>query len=175
MIGAVEWLVLRRYIGRFGRWILLNAVGWGLAVGLAVGIGGGLGRVISGNNNVLAYLTLCAGLGGVIAGIGQWYGLDRVPKGVRFERWIGVSGVCLAVTMMVFLVEVFGFGEAMTKTVMQLLPYLGTSASSVVGTFTLMAIGAILYGALAGLLVVWALTPQELVSAGDGARVGMQD
>lgn len=103
MLGASQWILLRRQFEHAGGWVLCSAVGLtiGLTAGVvAVEVGGQalLGRPVS-----LATLDLwgralglafAGGVGGAVLGAAQWLVLRRRVEGAG--RWVAVSTAALA-------------------------------------------------------------------------------
>lgn len=83
LVGAAQWMLLRKHLSRARWWLLANAIGWALAlfVGtlLATVVGSALGQ--SGNVVLLLILlVIVGGIVGVIAGGVTGYVLMRLLK-----------------------------------------------------------------------------------------------
>ena len=83
MVGALQWLILRRHFDRAGRWILASTLG--LAVALA--LGGAIGGLVSG------------AIAGTVVGISEWFVMRRYVY--KAGLWIVGNTIGFAAAMIV--------------------------------------------------------------------------
>ena len=75
VLGALQWLVLRRRVPRAGWWVLASAVGWPASMG----IGGGLATAVAAATNVNLSWVLIGAVYGAITGTALLWLLRQSP------------------------------------------------------------------------------------------------
>ena len=93
--GLGEWLLLRRWVARAGRWIVVTALGRAIGWSLALTVGWLWSELVVGStgSGAAGILGLDVGglVGGSVVGLSQWLVLRRwVP---RSSLWIAASAV----------------------------------------------------------------------------------
>lgn len=101
LIGAAQWLVLRRHIRRAGWWVAASAIGW--SIGVTAGLNGVFGYPLlpGGGPSVLGAAI------GLLAGVGQWLVLRETIEQAGW--WVPASGVSWTVML-----SVLNLGNAYT-------------------------------------------------------------
>jgi len=100
MIGILQWLVIRRYLGSSGWWILASAAGSSAAFALGLAIVGAsngawvLGGIVGG------------ALGGAAVGALQWLLLRKQVDGSQVWFWIVASAVAWALNLLFMAVAI---------------------------------------------------------------------
>lgn len=46
LVGIAQWLILRRYFPKAGRWIIANTLGWGLGAIIGILVGGSIANIL---------------------------------------------------------------------------------------------------------------------------------
>lgn len=83
LVGAAQWLVLRKHLARARWWLLANAVGWMLALFVGTILAVIAGSAVGQSGNVILLLILLiiiGGIVGVIAGGVTGFALARLLK-----------------------------------------------------------------------------------------------
>ena len=127
VIGAMQWLVLRRRMSRAGWWVLASIAGWSLGLVVGVAVAGPLGGGVPG-------LAVLAAPWGLVVGAAQWLVLRKQVS--RAGWWVLASIVGLAASWAASGV-------------------LDLSASRVVAVTIDGAIKGAVLGAITGIALVW--------------------
>lgn len=121
ILGASQWVALRRRVERAWLWILASAVGLGIGMTAGVVLVENVGRLITGapvrlatagTLGVAIAILVLGVLGGIAAGSAQWFYLRRYCR--PSAAWILTSGTALPAAWLLGLaVATLAFGGIM--------------------------------------------------------------
>lgn len=96
VIGAAQWMVLRCYVRRMRRWMLMSALGWLTGVQVSILLGDKIDSLVYfltqlGGWEVLWLNLINRSIILAILGVAQWVALRRHVEGANW--WIGASAI----------------------------------------------------------------------------------